>query len=467
MKSFKNNKFSDPMHSGSSGASSIGASNSWRWTSGSAPFPAGQADMSTGLPNSTITNKMYTKTTADAANTLFMKKPLAAVNYDVIVVGGGIEGSACAYRLVKAGLKVMLLEQFPTSHTRGNSHGQSRVCQFTFPRSAMTRMMVDAVPMWKMIEQESLTKIFTNSGVLDMHRADSPALKKVTSTMQKFNVPLECLSPKELQTRYPVLDFGPNVAAVLDTSGGFMRASRARAAIQNVFNKMGGFFHDHEPAIDIIPGNIVTVKTTKGIYTAHNLVLTTGAWSPKWLSRLGMDIPLQPMKVAKMYCKTQCGKESMHTVGTLPCVIDSTDSDATGRGNSLYNIYSIPTSEYPGMVKLGLNYGPVVDPDDKDLTDNSCMIQEMCSTAANKFPYLEKTPSITESYVAACTPDGYPYIDRHPKFPNIVVATGFSGHGCKLAPAVGNAVCQLIQRTTPTYDLAPFRLDRFMTKALL
>ncbi|CAM2104161.1 unnamed protein product [Caretta caretta] len=59
------------------------------------------------------------------------------------------------------------------------------------------------------------------------------------------------------------------------------------------------------------------------------------------------------------------------------------------------------------------------------------------------------------------TPDEDFVLDRHPKFSNIIIGAGFSGHGFKLAPVVGKLLCQLSVGEEPSYTMEPFGIRRF------
>jgi len=59
------------------------------------------------------------------------------------------------------------------------------------------------------------------------------------------------------------------------------------------------------------------------------------------------------------------------------------------------------------------------------------------------------------------TPDGDFILDRHPTIPNLVIAAGFSGHGFKMAPEVGEVLADLSTQKKPEYDMTTFSISRF------
>ena len=80
--------------------------------------------------------------------------------YDVAVVGAGVVGSATAYALLKRGLRVLLIEQFPLLHSLGSSHGGSRITRKAYMQDYFSAMMPEAYSIWSDVEKESGTKFF-------------------------------------------------------------------------------------------------------------------------------------------------------------------------------------------------------------------------------------------------------------------------------------------------------------------
>jgi sarcosine oxidase/L-pipecolate oxidase len=382
--------------------------------------------------------------------------------YDVIVIGAGIEGSSCAYNLVQEGKGVLLLEQFPLPHSRGSSHGQSRITRYAYEDEFYVRMMVDAFPLWEQLEKEAGTEFFVNCGVLDLRTNDSPGLNRVLTSLRALNVPHERLSSRDIARRFPTILARDDDEAIYDPSGGLLRADKALRAYQEVFKSRGGVLQDNEPVTSITPGDVVNVVTTKSTYNARQVVLAAGPWAEKLCSSLGLILPLVPKRISVYYWKTSDELTPVYGTQHFPCFIDYR------WGDSVLHSYSLPVSEYPGLLKVCIHDGARIDPDERDRGASDTWIESSIShIVATTFKGLEITPSIKEYCIYTVTPDHHPFIDRHPRYSNIVIAAGFSGHGFKLAPAVGRAVADLVCQRKPRYDLSPFKVDRFQRKSSL
>ncbi|XP_026550201.1 peroxisomal sarcosine oxidase [Notechis scutatus] len=79
--------------------------------------------------------------------------------FDALVLGAGIQGSCAAYHLARRRLKTLLLEQFPLPHTRGSSHGQSRIARSAYPQDVYLELMAEAKGLWAQLEAEAGTQL--------------------------------------------------------------------------------------------------------------------------------------------------------------------------------------------------------------------------------------------------------------------------------------------------------------------
>ncbi|CAB3983049.1 peroxisomal sarcosine oxidase-like [Paramuricea clavata] len=375
--------------------------------------------------------------------------------WDCIVVGAGIEGSNTARYSASLGKKTLCLEQFPLPHSRGSSHGQSRITRHSYDKKYYADMMPEAFALWEQIERMAKEKLFINCGCLTIDSPPYTSINHVRDNLTSNGIKTEPVSNKELKEKYR-LNFPSGHQGLLEPTGGMLLASKCLAAVQNQFVKFGGVLQDNEKVTDIVPGDIIHVKTNKGLYKTRKLILTPGPWASSLLRPLGIDLQLKPIRTSALYWKV---KQSGFTAEeNYPCVIDHTP-DCVNIFNG--TIYSLPCYEYPGMIKICLHNGPAINPDARDDVDYSWVEKNTSEYVRRYVMGVEGKPSITEHCIYTVSPDDDCTLDRHPKFDNIVIGVGFSGSGFKISPVVGKILFQLAFGLQPNYDMAPFKIARF------
>src|SRR5262249_33768687 len=129
--------------------------------------------------------------------------------------------------------------------------------------------------------------------------------------------------------------------------------------------------------------------------------------------------------------------------------------------SSFGEIYGFPVYRVPGL-KIANHAGG--DPTDPDEVNRTVAPNEMHDIMRLASWFLEGvTSNILQTAVClyARTPDGHFILDRHPKWHNVVIGAGFSGHGFKFAPAIGEHLVSLaLDGGAPPHQL--FRLNRFL-----
>lgn len=376
--------------------------------------------------------------------------------YDAIVVGAGIEGSATAYHLAKQGQTTLLLEQFPLPHSRGSSHGQSRITRKAYGKDDFyTEMMKESYKLVDELQSECGEQLFKNCGCLIIGPKGESFLEGTRSALARHQVAHETFGVETINKIYPGLSYPSNHEFVLDKSGGMLMADKMLNAFQKQFIRNGGILKDGEPMLDIQPGDIVAVKTTRGVYRGKSVVLALGPWAAKYLPRLGLTLPLKPVRISACYWKVK--NPGVFSSSSFPCFIES---------GLKCDVYGLPAEEYPELVKVCLHDGPSIDPDQRDKADSSWVLEKITSYVRDHLPGLESTPSVVESCIYTNTPDLNFILDVHPAWKNVVIGAGFSGHGFKLSPVVGKILGQLAMGKTPTYNTKPFKIERFFKQRL-
>ncbi|XP_054857229.1 peroxisomal sarcosine oxidase [Eublepharis macularius] len=377
--------------------------------------------------------------------------------YDALVVGAGIQGSFAAYHLAKRGQKTLLLEQFPLPHTRGSSHGQSRIIRSAYPQDYYTAMMKEAYRLWAELEAEANTSLQRPTTMLILGRQETPAFQSYWQTMQRHHVPSEVFTPQALARKYPDIHPHGGVMAVADLTAGVLFPDKALRAVQDQFQRSGGTLRDAEKVLSILPGNVITVTTNRGEYQAKRLVVTAGAWTSHLLAPLGLRLPLQPLRIQVCYWRAK-GPSAHSHLEKFPCFL------GINLNQEVHDIYGLPSGEYPGLVKICYHHGSPVDPDKPDQLDQASAVpdlQILQNFVKSYLPGLDPEPAVQERCLYTNTPDADFILDRHPRFRNIVIGAGFSGHGFKFAPVIGEILCKLSLEEEPPYNLAPFQISRF------
>ncbi|XP_055514121.1 peroxisomal sarcosine oxidase isoform X2 [Leucoraja erinacea] len=380
---------------------------------------------------------------------------------DTIVIGAGIQGSYTAYHLSKHS-KTLLIDQFALPHARGSSHGQTRIIRNVYAKTYYTAMMTECYQLWKQLEAETNTELFRPTGLLVLGKEGNPSFQTMKSTLIDNNVPMTTLTSADVSKRFPAVQLPRGVSALLDKTAGILYADRALKNVQDLFRRFGGIIRDGEKVVQIQPSDLVTVTTTAGIYRAKRLVITAGPWTNKLLNLVGLQLPLETLKITVCYWKEKIPGTYGISKG-FPCFMRiNSDPD-------VHEFYGLPSNEYPGLMKVCYHSGSRADPDERDVSFQrpSQDVELLRDFLSREFPGLDPNPAVVESCMYTNTPDYDFILDHHPDHKNIIVGAGFSGHGFKLAPVVGKVLSELCLGEKPSYDLSPFKICRFHLKSVL
>ncbi|CAL8350256.1 unnamed protein product [Lota lota] len=375
-------------------------------------------------------------------------------DYDCIVIGAGVQGSFTAYQLAKNNKGTLLLEQFVLPHSRGSSHGQTRIIRKAYDQDYYTVMMGECYRLWSQLEQEASVKLYRQTGLLVMGPENGSQYQGIKNNLQRNRVPMVILQPEEFSKHIPNVNLSDGDAALVDKTAGVLYADRALRAVQGQFLKLGGTIKDGQKVTDIKPGDLVTVMTSGGIYRAKNLVVTAGSWTNNLLSYIGLQLPLQVLKINVYYWKEKV-PGSYNVQHRFPCFLQAECPEGK------HHIYGLPSNEYPGLVKVCYHSGSETNPDERDRQMDRSDLDIIKRYLIRCFPGLVPEPAVVESCLYTVTPDEHFVLDCHPIHNNIVIGAGFSGHGFKFGPLIGKLLCELSLGEVPSYDLSPFRIRRF------
>ncbi len=353
--------------------------------------------------------------------------------YDVIVIGLGGMGSATACELARRGHTVLGLEQFSFDHTRGSSHGQSRIIrQAYFEHPDYVPLLQAAYRGWDRLAESTSDELFNQCGLLLSGPASGEVIAGTREAAALHQLPLEHLNGDFAPQRYPAFNFVDDDVILNEAQGGYLRVEACVATHLAQARQHGAELHEQEPVQHWdCDGAGVAVTTERGVYRGNRLILCAGSWTAPLLTSLAL--PLEVRRVVTAWFPTENPAFTLEK-GCPVFAFQTPDG--------FY--YGFPTLDARG-IKLACHApGHLVDDPttvDRQVTEGD--VAPLQRFAGAYLKGVKPEPSDSTVCLYTMSSDGHFIIDRHPAHEQVSFAAGFSGHGFKFCPAIGEILADL------------------------
>jgi len=371
---------------------------------------------------------------------------------DVIVLGLGGMGSAAAAHLARRGARVVGVEQFTPAHDRGSSHGDSRVIrQAYFEDPSYVPLLLHAYDLWADLDASD-PGLLTLTGGLMLGRPDSDTVAGSLASARQHGLAHETLDAADIRRRFPMFAPDDDEVAVYESASGFVRPERTVREHVRRAAAAGADLRFEERATGWEADDRgVRVTTTRGTIEAERLVVCPGAWAPSVLADLGV-----PLRVTRqvVFWFAPSGDPAAYAVGRQPIFIWQRE-DAQP--------YGFPCIGDPDDgVKVALfRGGRETDPDDLDRVVTDAEVGEVVDVLRPLLPTMPGRFLRAVVCLYTTTPDQHFVISAHPGHDNVMVAAGFSGHGFKFVPVVGEILADLALDGSTRHPIGLFDPARF------
>ena len=377
---------------------------------------------------------------------------------DVVIVGGGIEGTAAAWALSQRGVTDVVVAERDTvgSGMTGKSSGIVR-CHYGV--SSLAALATVGLEVFEKADEIFGTDIgFRQTGyVVGVGDANVESLRGSLAAQRAVGVQTEEVDHAEVARMWPFADLSPFAAFAWEARGGYGDAYLTAQAFAASARATGVRIRQGTNVIELLrKGDTVTgVKLADGSEIgAGTVVVATGVWTRPFLAPHGVDVPIRVVR--EQIVMIDPGVE----IGAVPVFSD------------LVSLQYI-RPEVGGDILFGnsdLADVQVADPDNYLNRATDDFVELTVDKVGTRFPGFADA-KITSSY-AGCydvTPDWNPVISTT-GLNGLVVAAGFSGHGFKISPAVGRLVADIVvdgRSADPRIPETDFRLSRFSDNDLL
>jgi sarcosine oxidase subunit beta len=380
---------------------------------------------------------------------------------DVVIIGGGCIGASIALHLArgnKAG-RIILIEK--GSIASGSTSMSSAIIRIRYWNEVTAKIGLKAWRVFSDFENKigSGSSGFKKCGVLWLIGEDQVKdMEQNVRLLQKIGAEAKMLYGKDILHIDPQLSLDGISAAAWEPNSGYAEPTLTTDSFIRAARQLGVEIQQFTrvQSIEVSSGHVMGVQTSNGFIESPKVVCATGIWSQEIFKTVGIEIPIKPTRVQLGLFRTPQGLRE-----NPPIVSDFTSGE-----------YYRPFGSDITKVGSSLVDNSVVDPNNIDISPSWEAIESMANAFSKRFPNLNGARYFSGyAYAYDNTPDHHPILDELKTSRiegGLYCAVGFSGHGFKESPIVGEMMAELITDGKKLSDeINFFRFSRFEENKLI
>lgn len=381
------------------------------------------------------------------------------VDFEYVIIGGGVMGASIAFHLTREGQKVCLVEWRTVAS--GNTGKSSALVRTHYSNETVARMALYSLKSFQHYDSTGFTKYTKNGMIFPFSGRDADIALKNMEMLKSIGVDERIVDKQFLIDKYGNINTDKFDLLLYEPESGYADPVATTNAFMDGAKAAGcSIIYGEAVKIESENGEVnVTLSGGKSL-TGKKVIIATNVWTNRLLENSGIKKIYLPPIHASVHGIIYL-RRPKEMKGVKPTLWDPP--------NRLY--YKM---EGESMIVIG-SIDPSLDRKSYDVFEplNERMEQdeiiEYLSIAINRLPDLGKGTLIDNirGYYDM-TPDGQPIIDSldHTGLENCFICAGFSGHGFKLSPAIGKIVFDMVTEKDPEksmFDWRIFSLKRFVT----
>ncbi len=375
---------------------------------------------------------------------------------DVLIIGGGVIGCSIAYHLTRRGCRNVVVVERNTigSGSTAKAAGGFRQ-QFSYETNV--RLAMYSINFFEHFHER--LELPPDAEGVDFHQIgylfllSTPeaftTFERSAALQQRLGLPVEVLTPEQVGSRWPWLSVHDLVGATYCPTDGYGRPHNVMQAFATQAQRLGASFVEgaEVSAITRKAARIMTVETNQGSFSPGSVIICAGPWSGELGRLAGVEIPVQPLR--RMCFVTD--------------PFDAIPQDAPMTIEMPNTFHFRP--EGAGFM---LGTSDQHEPYGFHTTMRWEWLERVMEDAAKRVPVLEQA-KIHHGWAGLyeTSPDHNAILGPIPGVENLLVATGFSGHGVMQSPATGMIMSEFIlDGKAHTLDVSDLGIERFSTGRL-
>lgn len=378
---------------------------------------------------------------------------------DVVVVGGGVVGTAVTYYLTQSGVQVCLVEKGDIASGTSSACGHVVALQTKSPGPKLDLARRSLALFHSLVHELETDFEFDSPGGMVVAETESEVnfVRAKVEKLRAQGVDVAFVDGDTARSYQPALaghicgaSFCPEDSTVnpMKLALGFARAAQRCGAVVRTFTEVTGIERQGD--------RILAVLTQHGKIPTPTVVDAAGVWSPMLAEMAGLHLPIVPRK-GELFVTERVPSILQGVLVSAGYLMSK--APAKGAGEMRAGVVAAPTRS--GNLLLGSTRefaGFDRHSTYRALHELTCQVTRLVPALAHvhvlRF-YAGLRPS---------TADGLPILGRAPELPGFIIAAGHEGDGIALSPITGKTIAGLITGDIPDEELAPFSLSRFTTE---
>ncbi len=362
----------------------------------------------------------------------------------VAVIGAGAVGSQTAWQLALAGVETVVYERFEAPNRWGAHDGESRLLRglpYLETAPGDRRILAESIPAWERIQRLSDRSILDQCGGLIIDQPGSEPLRLASEAAEGLPR-AHALDHATLTSRYPQFAVDPQELGVLDESGGLADPQQAVAAALELAIEAGAVVRERArvTALHSTDGAVELEFADGSRDRVHRVVLAGGAFARELIP----ELPLHSRRLLLGWFAPKPGQSGL--VGGMPSFVWTAPD-----GGFLYG----GPAEGGATVKVGIDapWGEVSDA----MTGREVTVDDMAPMAdavRRHLPWLDTATARYEMHIDGWSSDGHGILGPLPRDPRILLAVGWTGHGFKISPVLGEIAASLAVTGDTGFDIS-------------
>ena len=377
---------------------------------------------------------------------------MTVVETDVAVVGVGSVGSMASWQLAARGFRVIGIDRFTIPGPFSAYAGESRVFRMVYAEGGhYTPLLQRARDLWRELGAACGTDLLEITGVVTITDHDHPDHAALLRAGRERGLAFEVVTGGEARRRLPQHLIREGDVALFDPEGGYVRSERAVFSAIQLAQRHGALFLGNRTVAALEHrGGRWSVRTDREEVRASRVLIATGTGAGPVCAALGTHLAVLP-QVLTWFPIADPGRyrSQRHQV----FIRSSRDAQ----------FYGFPSTDGWTVKVAASIYLDEVASAARPLTWDPRHLDTVRSWVGTFLPDLVPEPVKTVVCADGYTVDETGLLGCIPGMDGVVVATGFSGHGFKMASSLGAVAADLISAGATATDISFMDPMRFLS----